>query len=302
MSRVRRDQPDRPAVPAGRAQAGPQQLRAAHRLQLGAWRRPPQRPRRLRHLLRSHHARDRVARARPRRSRAADRGARPATCSSSTRTPASFRRSRPRSANPFTGFVLTGAGASGINIIDNSHAEPERPAVEPRRREGAAARHRAARRRRAQPRHALHHRPDHRRGVQPGRRRSRPRRQPRVEREHALRRAVRERRAARHRLRLPYVVHLRQGAELRQRRPDPVRQRADRSDQPAPRVRPDPERPAAQLHAGGVGTGAGRHPAGADRPAGVGRADGHPAARRARRASRSSSATPAAGSSRPAPS
>ena len=134
-------------------------------------------------------------------------------------------------------------------------AEPERPAVEPRRREGPAARHRAARRWRAQPRHALHHRPHDRRGVQPGGRRAGSRRQPRVEREHALRRAVRIRRAARDGLRLPDRLHLRQGAELRQRRSDPVRQRADQSDQPAPRVRPDAERPAPQLHAGRLGKG-----------------------------------------------
>ena len=208
----------------------------------------------------------------------------------------------PSIANPFTGFILTGAGRLGHQHHRQHDAEPERAAVEPRRRAGPAARRRAARRRRPQPRHALHHRPHDRRGLQPGGRRPRSRRQPRVEREHALRRAARQRRAARRRRRVPRLVHVRQGAQLRQRRPDPVRQRADRSDQPAARVRPDAERPAAPLHAGGVGAGAGRVPGRADRDAGVRRADGHPDAGRARRASRSSSATPAAGSSGPAPS
>ena len=41
-------------------------------------------------------------------------------------------------------------------------AEPERAAVEPRDPAGAARQRRAARRRRAQSRHTLHHRPDHR--------------------------------------------------------------------------------------------------------------------------------------------
>ena len=95
---------------------------------------------------------------------------------------------------------------------------------------------------------------------------------------------------------------LRQGAELRQRRPDPVRQRADRSDQPAARVRPDAERPAPQLHAGRRGRR--RGPGSWWRRSCAWR----PACRwtsccpTRRRASRPSSATPAAASSRPAPS
>ena len=42
----------------------------------------------------------------------------PATSSFSIPTPAGCRRSRRPSSNPFTGFILPGAGASGINIID----------------------------------------------------------------------------------------------------------------------------------------------------------------------------------------
>ncbi len=72
----RRDQSARAAVSPGHAQARSQQLRPPHRLQLGAGRRPDQRPRRLRHLLRPDHAADPVAGARPRRPGAADRSAR----------------------------------------------------------------------------------------------------------------------------------------------------------------------------------------------------------------------------------
>ena len=159
--------------------------------------------------------------------------------------------------------------------------EPERAAMEPRVPACAPPRRRAPGRRRAQSRHALHHRPHHRRGLQPGRRRARSRRQSRVEREHALRRAARERRAPRPPPWLPQLVHVREGAQLRQRRSDPVRERAHRSDQPAPRVRPDPQRSAAPLHRGGVGGGPGRISRGAHLDDRLGGADGHPDARRA---------------------
>ena len=49
---------------------------------------------------------------------------RAATCSSSTRTRARCRPFAPTFANPFTGFILPGAGASGINIIDNRLQNP----------------------------------------------------------------------------------------------------------------------------------------------------------------------------------
>ena len=65
----------------------------------------------------------------------------------------------PSVSNPFTGFVLPGAGASGINIIDPHLQNPMVQQVSTRRR---AADRRAtvrARRRRAQPGHRLPHRP-----------------------------------------------------------------------------------------------------------------------------------------------
>ena len=93
-----------------------------------------ERARRLRDLLRPHDARDRVARAGARRPRAADRGARGQRVLPRSRDRHRCRRSRRRFANPFTGFILPGAGASGINIIDNTLAEPDRAAVQPRHR------------------------------------------------------------------------------------------------------------------------------------------------------------------------
>ena len=134
VSRVRRDQPDRAAVPAAATRhARPQQLGPAHRLQLGAGRR-------------------------------AGRACTAATASTTTASrceiqslergldgralpievragnvffldPATgqFPPFAPSTANPFTGFILPGAGASGINIIDNAHAEPDGAAVQPRR-------------------------------------------------------------------------------------------------------------------------------------------------------------------------
>ncbi len=155
---LRRDQPDRPAVPAGRAQARLNNFGAAHRLQLGARRRPVQRPRRLRHLLRPHHARDPVARARPRRARAADRGeGRQRVLPRPEHRPVPAVRALDQ--QPVHRLHPDRRRRLGDQHHRQHDAEPERPAVEPRRREGPAARRRAARRRRAQPRHALHHRP-----------------------------------------------------------------------------------------------------------------------------------------------
>ena len=65
----------------------------------------------------------------------------------------------PSMANPFTGFILPGAGASGINIIDNGLQNPSVQQWNLGVAAGAAEAHRRARRRRAQPRHPLHHRP-----------------------------------------------------------------------------------------------------------------------------------------------
>ena len=69
-----------------------------------------------------------------------------------------------------------------------------------------------------------------------------------------------------------------QGAQLRQRRPDSVQQRADRLQQPVPGVRPDAQRPAPPLHAGRVVGRPGRLQPVDDLDAGLWRADGHPAA------------------------
>ena len=143
----------------GERNARLEQLRPAHRLQLGARRRPH------RASTAATASTTIASRSRSSRSSAASTAARcrsrcaPATSSSSTRTPASSRRSRPRSRNPFTGFILPGAGASGINIIDNSMQNPSVQQFNLGVEQAAAARRRAARRRRAQPRHALHHRP-----------------------------------------------------------------------------------------------------------------------------------------------
>ena len=83
--------------------------------------------------------RDPVARTRPRRPGAAGRGARRQRVLPRPET-GQFPPFAPSTANPFTGFILPGAGASGINIIDNTHAEPERAAVQPRRPARVAAR------------------------------------------------------------------------------------------------------------------------------------------------------------------
>ena len=140
----------------------------------------------------------------------------------------------PSTANPFTGFILPGAGASGINIIDNGLAESDGAAVQPRDSAAAAEGHGAARRRRPQPRDALHHRADDRGSVQSRGRRARPGREPRIQRAHALRRAARQRRAAWRAVWIPFVVRPRQGVQLRQRRSDSLRERPDRSQRPAP--------------------------------------------------------------------
>ncbi len=160
----RRDQPDRAAVPA-RARAASDLNNFGPRIGFnwapgdGAH----ERARRLRHLLRPHHAGDPVARARPRRPRAADRGARrqrllprsgdrpvPAVraVDRATRSPAS---SCPAPAPP--------ASTSSTTRMQNPTVQQFNLGVAAR----AAGTRRAARRRRAQPRHALHHRPHGRR-------------------------------------------------------------------------------------------------------------------------------------------
>ena len=75
-------------------------------------------------LLRPRDAADSVARARTRRPGAPDRGSRrqPAFIDPATGRVPPFA---PTVSNPFTGFILPGAGASGINIIDSQPAEPQ---------------------------------------------------------------------------------------------------------------------------------------------------------------------------------
>ncbi len=108
----------------GDRQRGQEQLRAAPRLQLVHRRRP--RPASMAATASTTTA----SRWRSCRSSAGSTGARcrsksaPATCSSSSRT-ASSRRLRRRSATRSRGFMLPGAGAGGINIIDNSMQNPE---------------------------------------------------------------------------------------------------------------------------------------------------------------------------------
>ena len=164
--------------------------------------RPPtastQRPRRLRHLLRPHHARDHVARARPRRPRAADRGARGQRVLPRPDTGPACRRSRRRLANPFTGFILPGAGASAAST--SSTTRMQNPTVQ---QFNLGVEHQFGRTTGCVRVDGIHAHGTHfiigrtiGDGLQPRRRRPRPRRQPRVERRHELRRAARQRRAA----------------------------------------------------------------------------------------------------------
>ena len=155
----------------------------------------------------------------------------------------------PSIANPFTGFILTGAGASGINIIDNTHAEPERAAVEPRRSSRRCPRdvvlrvdgvhnlgtHFIIGRTIGEVFNPVVGGPDRVVNLESS-----------VNTHYDALLVSAERRGARLGFRASYT--LREGAQLRQRRSDPVRQRAGRSDQPAARVRPDAERPAPSLH------------------------------------------------------
>ena len=92
-----------------------------------------------------------------------------------------------------------------------------------------------ARRRHAQPGPALPDRPHGRRSVQSGRRRARSRREHRIERADAstTRCCVSLDRQLAGRSQLPARLHAGEGVQLRQRRSDPVPQRADRSERPA---------------------------------------------------------------------
>ena len=81
-----------------------------------------QRPRRLRHLLRPHHAGDQSL------ERGLDGRALPIEVRAGNvfflDPNGQFPPFAPNISNPFTGFVLPGAGAGGINIIDNTMQNP----------------------------------------------------------------------------------------------------------------------------------------------------------------------------------
>ena len=134
--------------------------------------------------------RDPVARARARRPRAADRGARRQRVlprsGDRARSRRSRRRSRTRSPASSCRAPARRASTSSTTRMQNPTVQQFNLGVEHELPADVGA----ARRRHPQPRHALHHRPPDRRGVQPGGRRTRPRRQPRVERQHEVRRAA----------------------------------------------------------------------------------------------------------------
>ena len=228
----------------------------------------------------------------------------PETSCSSTPRPGACRRARRSLSNPFTGFILPGAGASGINIIDSRLQNPKvhQMSLGFERQLGLAPGD--SRRRGAQPRQRLHHRTNGRHGVQPGGRRPRPRRQPRVERGKRLRRDCSSGSSGAS----PAVT----GSAPLTRYPGannyanddqiPVWQRPDRSERPSPRVRSSAQRSAPPADAVGRGRPWRRIPAVGGVDDGLGRADGHPDAERRNRAFPLSSAMPEAGCSRRPPS
>ena len=102
------------------ASARHEQLGAAHRLQLVDAGRPHEHSRRLRHLLRSRHAADPIARARPRRPGAADRGARrqPSVHRSGDRPRAAVRAEPCRTRSPASSCPAPAPPASTSSIRD----------------------------------------------------------------------------------------------------------------------------------------------------------------------------------------
>ncbi len=186
----------------------------------------------------------------------------------------------PTLANPFTGFILPGAGASGINIID---PHLQNPTVHEFHL-GVEARVRGHERLRVD---GMHNQgvnfligrtvgevfnpvvggPDRVVNIESS---------ARTKYDALLLSAERQFQAGTASARL----HAGEGVQLRQRRSDSVPQRSDRSERPAARVRADAERPAASLR--GVGQAQcrrRRQPRGAVDDL-VGRADGHHDARR----------------------
>ena len=243
---LRRHQPDRAAVPRGRPHA---RLRTTSGRAIGfAWTNAAgsfQVHGGYGHLLRPRHARDHLARARPRRPRAADRGARRQRLLPRSRD-GRVPPFAPTFANPFTGFILPGRGRLG-------HQHHRQPLENPTVQQWNLGTRCSCRATPCCSVDLVHNRGTHfiigrhdRRGVQPGRGRAGPRREPGVERRHALRRACSRRLEKRwgsgQQLRLSYTPGA--SPQLRERRPDPVRRRSDRPERPRARVRPHAQRAA----------------------------------------------------------
>ena len=144
----------------------------------------------------------------------------------------------PSTANPFTGFILPGAGASGHQHHRQRHAEPAGAAVEPGGRGAAGARTLPARGRALQQGHEVPDRPRGGHGLQPRGGWSGPRGEHRVERGDALQGAAHVPGEAHRAPPLPRLLHLRQGRQLRERRPDTLLERSHRSERSRARVRP----------------------------------------------------------------
>ena len=228
---LRRHQPDRAAVPrratasatrttSGRASASPG--RSAGGRAAG--------PRRLRHLLRPRHPRDHLARARARRPRPAHRGA------GRQRVLPRSRHGRGAAVRPDVQRIRSPASSCpgrAPPASTSSTTACENPTVQQFNLGTQVAAARGTSVLRVDLVHNLgtHFiigRPD-RRGLQPGGGRARPRREPRVERQHEVRRGCwrPSRSASGPRASSPALAYaLSARAELRERRPDPVRQRA----------------------------------------------------------------------------
>jgi hypothetical protein len=189
-----------------------------------------------------------------------------------------FRPFAPTSANPFTGFVLPGAGASGINIIDNNLQNPMvqqfnfglqrellRDLVVRADYVHNFGTHFIIGRTIGVVNNPVVGGPDRVVNLESS-----------VKTKYdGLLVSLEKRLSNRYQF-----LHALEGVQLRERRPDSVLQRAGQPEQRATRIRADAERPAALLHARGRGRVAIRLPARAARDVGFGRADGYSAARR----------------------